>query len=581
MTESPYLYLTHVLTRRNSDDFALVADGRSVRTWGEFTRAVHAWQLAFAAAGVQRVALYFHELFDSAASLFGAWAAGVTVVLPADVTPITCQRLAQNVVTTCAGDFPDDAPLKRIVPTTKCGTPCRAVIDETKELLELFTSGSTGAPTCVKKRLEQLFTEVDSISRRPEAGGRLTDDSIILSTVSQQHIYGLLYFLLLPVARRVTAWAHRCTQPQELLNVAGRHPHCAWVASPAWLKRLPESPDWEKTLGHWQVIFSSGGPLSDEAIKRTITLTGLSPTELLGSSEAGGIATRSRSLSEAGEVVPTPWRPLPSVQWRSANGLLAIKSTQLYTRDWEVMNDMIEPCADGETFRHLGRTDRVVKINEKRVSLTAVEERLTQSPCVLAAKALQLEDARRSLAVVATLRDEGIRLLRTRGKFALVQTLRATLAQSLERTCLPRRWRFVSELPENSMGKTTTTALAALFSPTALQSVLVERMETSARYVVAVAANLPYFEGHFPQFAILPGLTQIQWAVALAREAFAPPPYFAGLRQLKFMKPIRPGDTIEVQLTLAADADAVTVEFTHASDKVAKMKLCFSEKEPS
>ena len=580
MTDMHYVYLTDVLTRTGADDFPLVTDGRSRRTWGEFTRAVNGWKLAFNEAQIQRAAIYCTDLFDSAAALFGAWAAGVTAILPADTAQHTCERIAAGLADACAGDFPDGIPLPRIHPVAT-DQPFREALNEKAELLELFTSGSTGTPSRVIKRLEQLFSEVDSIRQRPEAGGRATADTLVLSTVSQQHIYGLLYFLLWPIAAGLSVWPRRIREPQELLEAAQSHPHCAWVASPALLKRLPDSPDWSAVRSHWQVIFSSGGPLSDEGLKRTILLTGLSPTELLGSSEAGGIATRIRRLTPNGTIENLPWLPLPSVQWRSENGQLAVRGRQLRSPDWEVMSDLIEVCPGGMTFIHKGRTDRIVKINEKRVSLTAVEKALADTPYVKVAKALQLEDDRRSLAAVAVPTDKGLELLRSQGKFALVQTLKTALSQSFERVCLPRRWRFVTALPENSMGKTTASALTTLFDPRTLQFVCTGQTDRTTDYLLLIPANLPFFKGHFPDFAILPGLTQIQWAVELARAGFHLPPYFAGISNLKFMKPIFPGSRVTATLTLAEDGQ--NVAFTYASNGSvhAKGKLIFSAEVPS
>jgi 3-hydroxymyristoyl/3-hydroxydecanoyl-(acyl carrier protein) dehydratase len=57
-----------------------------------------------------------------------------------------------------------------------------------------------------------------------------------------------------------------------------------------------------------------------------------------------------------------------------------------------------------------------------------------------------------------------------------------------------------------------------------------------------------WFRGHFPEFPILPGVVQLDWALAFARE-------FLGLAiesgqsfQVKFNQPIVPGDTIELAL---------------------------------
>ena len=156
MTDMHYVYLTDVLSRTGADDFPFVTDGNTRRTWGEFTRAVNGWKLAFIRAGVKRAALYFTELFDSAAALFGAWAAGVTAILPADTARHTCDRLASGLVDACAGNFPEGLALPRITPVAT-DQPCTDSLDEKAERLELFTSGSTGTPSLVTKRLEQLF----------------------------------------------------------------------------------------------------------------------------------------------------------------------------------------------------------------------------------------------------------------------------------------------------------------------------------------------------------------------------------------------------------------------------------------
>lgn len=578
MNGIPYLYLTDIFTRTGADDFALVTDGKTTRTWGEFTRAAHGWELAFRSSGARRAAIYFTDIFDSGAALFGAWAAHIVAVLPADTADTTCTRLSSGVADVCAGDFPSAMTLPRVTPITT-DEPCQAIFNEQDELLELFTSGSTGTPTLVKKRLQQMFEEVDNIRLR--SGNRATPETLVISTVSQQHIYGLLYFLLWPVAVGLSIWSRRIVQPQELFEAALLRPSCAWVASPALLKRLPESPDWARVRDRWLMIFSSGGPLADEGLRRVLELTGVSPTELLGSSEAGGIAVRNRTTDATGNIINTEWHPLSSVEWKCVDGLLAIRGHQLYSSDWEVTTDRIRPNPDGQTFVHLGRVDRIVKINEKRVSLTAVESAVSDTSYCDTAKALQLEDERQSLAVVATLKPDGFALLQSQGKFALVQRLREELAKSFERVCLPRRWRFVTVMPENSMGKVTSTALRELFDAKTLQAVCVERTETTATYLVIVPADSPFFEGHFPGFAILPGLTQIQWAVELARTAFAVPPCFAGLSNLKFMKPISPASSVQATFTLAEDDTSVNFAFKTQDVTCAKGKILFSKEVPS
>ena len=128
--------------------------------------------------------------------------------------------------------------------------------------------------------------------------------------------------------------------------------------------------------------------------------------------------------------------------------------------------------------------------------------------------------------------------------------------------CLPRRWRFVPELPENMLGKRTTADLEALFDPRAPQAVVENKDETSAVLIVSIAATPPFFEGHFPEFQLLPGLVQINWACDLAQQLFHITAPFAGVKNLKFMQPIRPGSTLVLKLSQGARGVAFAFENT-------------------
>ena len=54
------------------------------------------------------------------------------------------------------------------------------------------------------------------------------------------------------------------------------------------------------------------------------------------------------------------------------DGIIQVKSERLDPLHWTVGNDKIVMHSDG-LFTLLGRTDRIVKIEEKRLSLTALE----------------------------------------------------------------------------------------------------------------------------------------------------------------------------------------------------------------
>ena len=69
------------------------------------------------------------------------------------------------------------------------------------------------------------------------------------------------------------------------------------------------------------------------------------------------------------------------------------------------------------------------------------------------------------------------------------------------------------------------------------------------RLQLRVPESLQQFRGHFENFPLLPGVTQIDWAIRIARQHFELPPNFKRLAALKFMRVTRPSDTLELTLS--------------------------------
>jgi len=79
---------------------------------------------------------------------------------------------------------------------------------------------------------------------------------------------------------------------------------------------------------------------------------------------------------------------------------------------------------------------------------------------------------------------------------------------------------------------------------------------------LGIPPDLAHFTGHFPQTPVLPGVVQIDWAIALARELIVDlPPHFQGMEVLKFQQLARPGD--QLQLTLRFDRERGKLHFAY------------------
>ncbi|MBB5205761.1 acyl-coenzyme A synthetase/AMP-(fatty) acid ligase [Inhella inkyongensis] len=533
-------------------------------SWADWCAEAAQWYATFAAQPGRELALYFEDSLAAAAALMAAWHAGKQVWWPGDTLPATCLALSTS-VQAFAGDWPSVSlggrPLLR---------PARATavdwqpLDIRAEGLVVFTSGSTGAPTAIRKRLQQLFDEVHALEAA--FGARLQGASV-QGTVSHQHIYGLLFRLLWPLAAGRPLAAQRVGYLEDLATASGR---LAVVASPAHLKRLQASR-LDGLAPRLAALFSSGGPLPDEALAPCRAQLGQTPIEVYGSSETGGVAWRQRA---PGAQEDPSWQPLPGVEWRLEGELLHLRSPQIGGDAWFQAQDRAR--AEGQGFVLLGRADRIVKIEEKRVSIAAVEQALRACGGVEALALPLLPGARQELGVVLVPDAAAWSEIETQGRSAWLAPRRAALAALLEPTVRPRRWRLVGELPANVLGKSTQAALCALFDPLRPPARLRRTEATSASFEIEVEPGHPGFAGHFPEHPVLPGVVQLDWAERLAREAFAEmPAQFAGMEQLKFQQVIQPGTRLLLELNWDAARGQLRFAFTSARGAHSSGRLLF------
>ncbi len=540
----------------SADDMArpVAWRGRIAVNEAEFRVRVRCWMRACERCRDGPVALHHGDGVEFAAALLGAWHSGRAVYLAADDLPETRRRLAPH-VTAFLGEWSHES--NAVAAAEEAGSGTFAALDAGFLGLIVFTSGSTGDAQAIPKRLAQLAHEVETLER---TFGDEIGDADFVATVSHQHIYGLLYKILWPIATKRSFLSRTIEYPEELAEaLTGRR--SAVVSSPALLRRLPHAIDWSAARAGVRAVFSSGGPLPAEAAHTTERLLGRRPIEVLGSSETGGIATRRQR-----EGTDAPWSVFPGIAVRIEDGRLAVRSAYLANDDWFVTADLAALDPNG-TFRLGGRADRIAKVEGKRVSLDGIERGLTASPWVREARVVALNAPREQLAAVIVLSDEGAAALARDGKATLSHALRELLAQGTERVALPRRWRFVEELPMDSQGKTTTAALAALFAdaaPVLPVAALTSRSAADAVFELRIPAGLAHFDGHFDGAPILPGVAQIQWAIHFARAQFGVGRGFTRIEALKFQRPIRP-DSV-VRLSLRWSAERASLAFVYDSD---------------
>jgi len=578
--------LYSVLTTRPADCVIGWRRGVAVRNQ-QFLLRIAAWRNLLQRCDGLNFALYLDDSIEFSAALIGAWHAGKTVWLTADTLEASNQALRDS-VDGFLGEFPPDcAPLQ---PTAEdCEQVATFVaLDRDFPALVVHTSGTTGAAQAIPKRLSQLSSEVATLE---SLFGPALGDADIIATVSQQHIYGLLFRVLWPLAAGRAMHAHSQNFPEEVAQSLALRP-CALIASPAHLKRLPDHLDWRGATACVRAVFSSGGPLPLDVAHATGKLLGQVPIEVFGSSETGGIAWRQRTVpATATATADESWLALPQVEWRISDdeNLLEVRSPHLADTGWLRVADRAQVHDDARRFLLNGRGDRIVKLEEKRISLDAIEALLTASPLVEAARIVMCDEVpgqRQQLAAFVVASEQGKQQLAGAGKLSFNRALRALLVGMVEPVAYPRRWRYLEQMPVNAQGKTTRAMLLSLLDarsdtgfdarPREPQWRVIESNEVAVKLEVSIPADLYYFDGHFPEAPILPGVVQVDWAIAIGRRYFALPLYFRAVNALKFQHVIQPGNVVTLELAHDPEKSSLNFRYLSALGQHASGRILFA-----
>ncbi|MGI2172951.1 AMP-binding protein [Shewanella ulleungensis] len=391
-----------------------------------------------------------------AAGLCAALLAGKQVILPANTQRGTLSELNHEFDAIIA-DKPLCEVREFIVLKKELSLPA-ATWPQAKSLGELilFTSGSSGQPKAITKTLAQLDAEVSILEHT--FAQHLPHCSVV-STVSHQHIYGLLFKILWPLAASRAFLSEQIDFPETLSYYLAIMPNLCLISSPAQLTRLPDALDNQPQQRIPSLIFSSGGPLNFESAQAVKQCFKQLPIEVFGSTETGGIAYRRQH-----QPLQT-WQPFEQVNIDAdpQDGALILQSVYLDNPDaWVKCDDKIELVENGQ-FRLLHRLDRIVKIEEKRLSLAQLEHLLQTHPFVSDAAVTVLEQPRTMLGAAVCLNELGRQTLKDEGKLAINTALKNHLLSQFERITLPKRWRYPKTLPLNSQGKRTSADIAALF----------------------------------------------------------------------------------------------------------------------
>ena len=291
--------------------------------------------------------------------------------------------------------------------------------------------------------------------------------------------------------------------------------------------------------------------------------------EIYGSTETGGIAYRQ---SKNGPV----WTPVEVCKMSVAeNGCLNIKSSYILEADGFTTGDLVELYDDGR-FLLQGRADSIVKIEEKRISLPEVENRLKQTGLLQDVRVVPMDGKRQYLAAAIVLNNAGREKFAGATKLSINNYFTDFLSQFIETTVLPKKWRYLEELPQNTEGKIRVRDIQTLFKLPESPDFKILKFHREPGVLVTkllFPSTSGFYDGHFPEFKLLPAVAQVDMALRLARNFLDVPKALSKIHRTKFAGPILPDVPVILNVMYNEDSAKVSFNYTLADDEESDGKI--------
>lgn len=426
------------------------------------------------------------------------------------------------------------------------------------------TSGSTAKPKRIVKTFESLAAETVFHRDHTVAAtlkGEPAKEVTVLATIEPGHMYGMLWRVLLEKAVAAKVDEEVILTPESLIAKMRAAKKVMLVTTPSFLKRFAAYADQYEVPPNCVEIVTSGALLTAEVSAAAKRVFGVSPLEIFGSTETGGVAWRRQ---DGNCPQPYDWQVFAPVKVRvNPEGCLTVDSPFSYQRGF-TMGDGAELSPDARSFKLLGRRDRLVKIAEERVSLPEMEAKIAELDSVREAALVTLEGTHGTV-LGAVLAVDVVKLAIppeeiTRGRMALA--MRSRLLPIFPKGTVPRRYRFVRELPRNQQGKVKAAELRRIFESRFPEPVVLSEKREAAAWEAELVfpPDDLYFTGHFPNFPLLAGVVQLGTVQRLVRSLRGTGDV-KSVKKMKFTGVICPGDVVRLRLDFRSEAETAYTYF--------------------
>lgn len=93
---------------------------------------------------------------------------------------------------------------------------------------------------------------------------------------------------------------------------------------------------------------------------------------------------------------------------------------------------------------------------------------------------------------------------------------------------------------------------------------IVEKKENSVSLEFSIPELSDFFDGHFPEFKLLPAVAQFEVVTRFSRKYFNTQRYVPAIKRIKFSNPIRPDTNVHLDLEYRAEKSSVNFSMQDA-----------------
>ena len=392
-------------------------------------------------------------------------------------------------------------------------------------IVAFHTSGTTTERKTIEKSYENMKAESDDLFYEFGFKGDLE----FISTTTPKHLFGFTFHYMLPLTHGFKSNPHQISYPEEI-NVR----NAVLVTTPSFLEVMRKYGSVPPVKPKY--IITSGAKLEDETFRYALSISE-NVIEIYGSTETGIIGYRTTPDTDKLKL-------FRSVKIKRTNEKGTVISTPYSLEKEHLIGDRVEKSRG--FIKLLGRCDRIMKNQEKRISANEIEEVINENSFVEKSYCFE-KDGKIAMLVVPT--EQGRDFILKNGTLELEKEIKSFLRKRFE--VVPQKFRFWYEIPTRENGKIDKQQIYRMFELNLSLSLVlsVKRDENSAIIDMVFLKNSNFFKGHFDEFSILPGVVQLFYANYFSQNFWNLDCHQGQLRRIKFSDVIFPDNAIKLELT--------------------------------